>query len=216
MLGLCCFPAEIHPREAQAGTGSCHQHRCAPLLCPISCLAPQHPTAAPALTHSLHSGSGKPPWRLLPKIPAGFQLPLPMATSSVVPSLGPPARCAVGYSRVSYTRAAGLGPVCSALVLVSMSWFFLLLPQHLGCARSLISEAPNVKMGANLTKCSSILLSPPNFIILLLSVTMLSFPIRIPSGDSPLLENKSLPCAIKNTAVGRGSLRSLERSNPGS
>lgn len=79
MPAPCYFPAKIHPREAQTGTGSCHRPCCPPALCPILCLAPQRPAAAPALTHSLHARRGKSPSRLLPKIAASFWLPLPVA-----------------------------------------------------------------------------------------------------------------------------------------
>lgn len=59
-------------------------------------------------------------------------------------------------------------------------------------------------MGANLTEHSTILIFPADFIILLCSFTMVS--VLIPAGDGALLENGSLPGAIKNIAVGWGSL----------
>lgn len=90
----------------------------------------------------------------------------------------------MGYSRVWPSQAAGPGLLCSGLfsAVLSMSCFLLRLPQHLGCAQSLISEASDVKMGANLTHA----LHQP-YCLPLPSFSVLS--ILISSGDSALLEN---------------------------
>lgn len=183
MPGPSYFPAKIHPREAQTGTGSCHRPRCPPALCPISCLAPQ-----------LHTSRGKSPWRSLPKIAAGFQLPMPGAGSPGLRQPRPPGTACPGLRQSVINSSCR--PRSRLLWLVfGSNAHELLFAASPPAPRSLISEAPDVKMGANLTKPSVVLIFPPDFIILLHSFTVLSFPILI-----PMLENKSLPSAVKNAA----------------
>lgn len=126
---ICRGRAIFQPNASQRSPGRDRELPSASLptaLCPISCLTPQRPAAAPALTHSVHTGPGKSPLRLLPKIPAGFQLPLPMAAA---PQHGPLWGTAE-HHKLKLPAQGSFAPGCVWCQRVVL----FCLPQHLGCA----------------------------------------------------------------------------------
>ena len=192
--GLCYFPAKIHPPpssaagvRAQRSPDGDREPRSAS-LCPIACLCP---TTAAELGSGVHAGRGESSMRLLLKIAAGFQLPLPMPGSPGVCQPRPPSAACHGV-RQGVIKSSCRPRSCLLWVVFGGGvdeLLFAASPPAPGLRSKPYLRGSQWKNGCQPDQALHHPYFPPDFIILLHSFTVLSFPVLIPSGDGALLEN---------------------------